>query len=139
MSPFSISAGGIDLSACRAACTHPGAGAFASFEGWVRDVHQGRAVRGLDYQAYAELAEVEGTRIIMDAMKRFDLLGAMAVHRVGTLTIGDLAVYVGVSSGHRDAAFAACRHIIDAIKAEVPIWKREHYVDGDSDWLHPLA
>jgi len=139
MKPFSISACSIDLSACRAICTHPGAGAFACFEGWVRHVHQGRAVRGLDYQAYAELAEVEGTRIVIDAIKRFELLGAIAVHRVGTLSIGDLAVYVGVSSGHRDAAFAACRHIIDSIKADVPIWKREHYVDGDSDWLHPLA
>ena len=59
------------------------------------------------------------------------------MHRVGSLAIGDLAVWVGVSAGHRDAAFAACRYIIDEVKQRVPIWKNEHYVDGESGWLHP--
>jgi molybdopterin synthase catalytic subunit len=62
----------------------------------------------------------------------------VAVHRVGELAVGELAVWVGVSAGHRDAAYAASRWVIDAIKADVPIWKRERYLDGDAAWLHPL-
>lgn len=94
---------------------------------------------GLDYEAYATLAEREGERIIAEAKARFDVIDARCVHRVGTLTIGDLAVWVGVSAAHRGAAFDACRYIIDETKRRVPIWKREHYREGDADWLHPMA
>ena len=68
---------------------------------------------------------------------RFAILDARCVHRVGSLAIGDLAVWVGVIAAHRDAAFAACRFIIDEVKSRVPIWKNEHYADGESGWLHP--
>ncbi|TQU84117.1 molybdopterin-converting factor chain 2, partial [Xanthomonas perforans] len=61
------------------------------------------------------------------------------VHRVGELRIGDMAVWVGVSAAHRGAAFDACRYIIDEVKARVPIWKHEHYLEGDADWLHPQS
>jgi len=105
----------------------------------VRDHHAGRAVDGLDYQAYAALAEIEGGRILAEAMTRFDVVAAGCVHRVGTLAIGDLAVWVGVSAAHRGAAFDACRYIIDEVKQRVPIWKREHYREGDADWLHPMG
>ena len=70
---------------------------------------------------------------------RFDVLAACCAHRVGALAIGDLAVWVGVSAAHRGAAFDACRYIIDEVKQRVPIWKREHYREGDADWLHPVA
>jgi len=113
------------------------AGACVTFEGWVRDHNDGRAVRRLDYQAYAPLAQSEGDRIVSDAVQRFGLTAAMCVHRVGALEIGDLAVWVGTSSPHRDAAFAACRFIIDEVKQHVPIWKNEHYAGGESGWLHP--
>lgn len=136
---FSIHATPLDLEALRRQCQDPRAGGFTSFEGWVRNEHQGRAVTGLDYQAYVALAEIEGNRIVLEATRLFPVVRIVAAHRVGSLAIGDLAVYVGVAAGHRDAAFAACRHVIDAIKATVPIWKREHYADGPSDWLHPLA
>ena len=113
------------------------AGAYASFEGWVRDHNEGRPVRGLHYEAYAALAQAEGQRIVDEAAARFAIAGVHCVHRTGELAIGDLAVWVGVSAGHRDAAFAACRWVIDEVKARVPIWKHERYADGDAGWLHP--
>jgi len=113
------------------------AGAFASFEGWVREVNAGRPVSALTYEAYQALAENEGEAILAEAIQRFAIIEAVAVHRVGRLALGELAVWVGVSAGHRDAAFAACRWTIDAVKSRVPIWKHEHYADGDAGWLHP--
>ena len=91
----------------------------------------------LDYQAFAPLAVSEGEKILAEAGSRFALRAASAVHRTGRLAIGDMAVWVGVSADHRDAAFDACRWIIDEIKTRVPIWKNEHYADGESGWLHP--
>jgi molybdopterin synthase catalytic subunit len=116
---------------------HSGAGACVTFEGWVRDRNGGRAVRRLDYQAYAPLAQTEGERILAEARDKFAIIEAYCVHRVGKLAIGDLAVWVGVSAAHRGAAFDACRYIIDEVKLHVPIWKNEHYADGESGWLHP--
>jgi molybdopterin synthase catalytic subunit len=113
------------------------AGACVTFEGRVRDHNGGRAVLGLAYQAYTALAEAEGERIVAEAMRQFPIVEARCVHRVGALEIGDLAVWVGVSAAHRDAAFAACRHIIDEVKKSVPIWKNEGYASGESGWLHP--
>ena len=103
----------------------------------MRDHNDGRAVVGLRYEAYAELAEREGGAILAEAMARFDILDAACVHRVGDLAIGDLAIWAGASAAHRDAAFAACRWIVDQVKARVPIWKHERYAGGDAGWLHP--
>jgi len=139
MPRFILSAAAVDIAPLRDALIRPEAGAYASFEGWVRDHHAGRAVQGLRYDAYEALAMTEGARVLEEAMRRFDIVDASCVHRTGTLAIGDLAVWVGVSSAHRDAAFAACRYVIDAIKADVPIWKHERYADGDAGWLHPEA
>jgi molybdopterin synthase catalytic subunit len=113
------------------------AGGFCCFEGWVRERHAGRAVLRLDYEAYAALAESEGEAILDEARARFELVDLRCEHRVGTLALGEVAVWVGVSAAHRDAAFAACRYVIDEIKRRVPIWKREHYAEGDSGWIHP--
>jgi molybdopterin synthase catalytic subunit len=124
----------------RAALDSPRAGAFASFEGRVRDHHEGRAVSGLHYQSYAALAEKEGEAILAEACARFAIEDAACVHRTGELAIGELAVWVGVSAAHRDAAFAACRWIIDELKSRVPIWKQERYADdagAPAAWLHP--
>lgn len=112
------------------------AGACVTFEGWVRDHNEGRPVRALDYEAFAELAEAEGARILAEAQERFQVLGVAAVHRVGALQLGDLAVWVGVVAAHRGAAFDACRYVIDEAKARLPIWKKEHYVDGSSEWIN---
>lgn len=125
----------IDVAALRETLMDPGCGGYAAFEGWVRDHHEGRRVRGLEYEAYESLATEEGRRILDEARERFGVKRAACVHRVGTLAIGDLAVWVGVSSPHRDEAFLACRYIIDELKARLPIWKKEHYVEGESAWV----
>ena len=139
MTRFRISASAIDVGALQAALRDPRAGACASFEGWVRDHNDGRPVEGLHYEAYMELAQAEGAAILEEALRRFDLVDAACVHRTGDLAVGELAVWVGASAAHRDAAFAACRWIIDEVKARVPIWKHERYADGQADWLHPQA
>jgi molybdopterin/thiamine biosynthesis adenylyltransferase/molybdopterin synthase catalytic subunit/rhodanese-related sulfurtransferase len=119
-----------------ASLADPAAGGLASFEGWVRDHNDGRAVRSLEYEAYAELAVKEGERIVVEAIARFGVRRARCVHRVGALPLGEMAVWVGVSAPHRAEAFAACRYIIDEVKHRVPIWKKEHYVSGDSGWVN---
>jgi molybdopterin synthase catalytic subunit len=134
---FALHAEPIDALALRAALAHDSAGAVAVFEGVVRNHNQGRSVRGLRYEAYPELALREGERIVDAARRRHPVDAVICVHRIGTLQVGELAVWVGVAAAHRDAAFAACREVIDAVKAQVPIWKHEDYVDGAGEWLHP--
>ncbi|KRG68089.1 molybdenum cofactor biosynthesis protein MoaE [Pseudoxanthomonas dokdonensis] len=137
MKRFALADSAIDSGALRQALLHPQAGGFASFEGWVRNHNDGRQVRGLRYESYVELAEKEGERIMDEAMQRFDILDLRCSHRIGDLAIGDMAVWVGVSAAHRDAAFTGCRWVIDEVKARVPIWKHEGYIEGDAGWLHP--
>ena len=138
MRRFVLSDHPLDAAALQARLADPGAGAWLCFEGRVRDHHQARSVLGLRYEVYRELALREGERILAEAVERFGLCQAFAAHRVGTLEVGELAVWVGVSAGHRDAAYAANRWIIDAIKADVPIWKHERYAEGDAAWQHPI-
>lgn len=137
MKRFRIAGQPFDTAALHARLRDSAAGACSVFEGWVREHNDGRPVRGLRYESYVELAESEGERILEEAVERFSLAEAACVHRVGELAIGDLAVWVGVSAGHRDMSFEACRWVIDEVKRRVPIWKHEHYVDGDAGWLHP--
>lgn len=136
MSTFGFSREPLDPAALAAGLADHAAGGYASFEGWVRNENEGREVRRLDYQAFEELALKEGARIVAEAVERFGVRRACCVHRLGELGLGDVAVWVGVSSGHRAEAFAACRYIIDEVKHRVPIWKKEHYVDGDSGWVN---
>jgi molybdopterin synthase catalytic subunit len=134
---FRLSETPFDTAALRAALLDARVGGYASFEGWVRDHNDGRTVHGLRYETYPVLAQREGEAILDEAMARFDILDVACVHRTGDLAIGELAVWVGVTAAHRDAAFAACRHVIDEVKARVPIWKHERYANGDAGWLHP--
>lgn len=137
MDRFFLSHQPIEPDALRAALGSAHAGAYASFEGWVRDHNEGRAVDGLRYEAHAGLAQAEGARILEEALQKFAIVDARCVHRLGDLGIGDLAVWVGVSAAHRGAAFDACRWIIDSVKERVPIWKHERYAGGEAGWLHP--
>lgn len=136
MSGFSFSRDALTPERYRDSLNDSAAGACASFEGWVRDHSDGRHVHRLDYEAYEALGVKQGERIIAEALKRFEIRHASCVHRLGTLEIGDMAVWVGVSSAHRGDAFAACRFIIDEVKHRVPIWKKEHYAEGDSGWVN---
>ena len=114
----------------------PACGGYVSFEGWVRNENEGQEVLRLEYQAYDALAVTEGERILAEALERFPISHAKCVHRVGGLEIGGMAVWVGVSGGHRDECFRACRYIIDEVKHRVPVWKKEYYVNGDSGWVN---
>ncbi|MCH2062150.1 MAG: molybdenum cofactor biosynthesis protein MoaE [Roseibacillus sp.] len=132
---FRLTTDPIDSGALRAAAGDPHAGAVSVFEGTVRNHHQGRQVVRLEYEAHAAVAEKEGQRIVNDAIERFGLDCAQAIHRTGPLEIGESAVIVTVSSPHRAEAFEACRFIIDEIKHRLPIWKKEFYPDGSSSWV----
>jgi molybdopterin synthase catalytic subunit len=102
----------------------------------VRDYNEGQEVTRLEYEAFQELAVKEGERIIAEALRRYPVKHALCIHRVGALALSDMAVWVGVSSVHRGEAFDACRYIIDEVKHRVPIWKKEHYRNGDSGWVN---
>lgn len=110
-------------------------GGIVTFEGRVRDHHQGRTVTALHYEAYESLALAEGQRILAEARERFAPVRVAAAHRHGTLAPGEAAVVVVAASAHRQEAFAACRWVIDEIKDRLPLWKREHYDDGSSEWV----
>src|SRR5665213_180498 len=133
---FTLFSEPIDPAALVRELRDPVAGACATFEGWVRSRNEGRSVQALDYEAYAPLAEKEGQRILDEAQAKFPILKAICAHRTGELALGDLAVWVGVTAEHRSAAFEACRYVIDQAKARVPIWKREHYAGGLSEWIN---
>jgi len=133
---FSVSTSAIDVAAARQAVADPHCGAFVAFEGWVRNHNEGQAVERLEYEVYRPLAEKEGARIIAEARTRFAISHALCIHREGLLELGDIAVIVCVSAAHRGAAFDACRYIIDAVKTRLPIWKKEHYLNGVSEWVN---
>jgi molybdopterin synthase catalytic subunit len=117
-----------------AAVAHAGAGAIDIFVGAVRDTSEGRAVSRLEYEAYASMAEAEMVRIGEEIEREIEGVRVAVQHRVGALGVGELAVVCAASAPHRGEAFAACRALIDRIKARVPIWKREHGPDG-SAWV----
>ncbi|MBI3886743.1 MAG: ThiF family adenylyltransferase [Opitutae bacterium] len=112
-----------------------GAGGFVAFDGKVRHDHAGRTVVALDYEAFDELVLAEGRALLAEATAQFGLLEARCVHRVGRLAVGDTAVWIGVAAPHRREAFEACEWILDQLKRRVPIWKKEHFADGDSGWI----
>jgi molybdopterin synthase catalytic subunit len=133
---FRFSLTPVDSSSARAQLADPACGAYVAFEGLVRDLNDGRRVRQLEYEAFEPLAISEGEKILQEARDRFAVRQVACVHRTGLLAIGELAVWVGVSAPHRDEAFRACRYVIDEVKHRVPIWKKEHYEDGDSGWVN---
>jgi adenylyltransferase/sulfurtransferase len=136
MNTFTLSSTALDIAKLQQSLRDPAAGGYAAFEGWVRNHNEGQQVTRLEYEAFEVLALKEAERIIDEAVKKFGVLRAMCIHRIGSLEIGDIAVWVGVSSAHRDEAFKACRYIIDEVKHRLPIWKKEHYVNGDSGWVN---
>ncbi len=111
-------------------------GACSSFEGWVRNRNEGKAVSFLEYEIFHELAHAEAERIAREAIEQFDLRAVRICHRKGRLQLGECAVYVGVSAPHRAESFAGCRYIIDAIKHRLPVWKKETYADGAQEWVN---
>ena len=111
------------------------AGGFVTFDGKVRNDHAGRTVVALEYEAFDELVLSEGNQLLTEATAHYGLLEACCIHRVGRLTVGESAVWIGVAAPHRREAFEACEWILDQLKRRVPIWKKEHFADGDSGWI----
>lgn len=114
-------------------------GAAILFIGTVRDTSDGQCVAGIDYSAYEQMAEQELRAIAGEASQRFGTNSIVVEHRVGHLEIGETSVGIAVAHPHRAAAYDASRFIIEQIKVRVPIWKREEYVDGSSQWVDPTA
>ena len=134
-----LSADSIDLGSMRQSLERREAGAVVVFEGTVRDHHAGRSVLRLEYSAHRAVVETAWQDLQSRALADFDVVAIRARHRIGALGIRDCAVWVGVAAAHRVPAFAACQWLIDAIKRELPIWKREHYADGTVEWRHDVV
>lgn len=132
---FRLTERAIDPMALRKELLSLSAGAYCSYEGWVRDHNAGRSVAELHYSGYAALAPSIAECILKEAGQTFDLEDAAVVHRTGPLMAGDIAVWVGVTAHHRGDTFLACRYIIDNVKHRLPIWKKEIYTDGTEAWI----
>ena len=124
----------LSLDEVRAAVADPAAGGIALFAGAVRDTDHDRGVTGLSYSAHPSAAG-ELRRVAEVIAEKYPVIGVAAVHRVGDLAIGDLAVVLAVSCAHRAEAFDACRDLIDILKASVPIWKHQRFDDGTAEWV----
>ena len=132
-----LTTGPIDHHALTEAVRLPGCGAVVTFLGTVRDLTDGRVTVALDYEAYPGMAEKKMAEIEADTRARWQVGDIAMVHRLGHLDVGEVSVAVAVSCPHRAEAFAACRHAIDRLKEMVPIWKKENWADGTSEWVHP--
>jgi molybdopterin synthase catalytic subunit len=110
-------------------------GAQLLFLGVVRDHSQGRAVTRLDYEVYESMAERTLSQIASEASHRFGTDRITVLHRVGELKVGEVSTAIAVAAPHRGEAYEASRYIIEELKQRLPIWKREHFVEGDSDWV----
>ena len=117
----------------------PGCGAVVTFLGTVRDLTGDKVTVALDYEAYAGMAEKKMAEIEADTRRRWPVGDIVLEHRLGHLEVGAISVAVAVSCPHRAQAFEACRHAIDRLKELVPIWKKEHWADGSTEWVHPGA
>ena len=132
---FKLTESTIDPTALRGVMLDLSAGAYCSYEGWVRDHNEGKVVTTLHYSGYPQLAPAIADAILAEAKTKFHLLDASVVHRIGSLSTGDIAVWVGVTAHHRGDTFLACRYIIDNVKHRLPIWKKEVYADGTEAWI----
>ncbi len=128
----------LDLAICNEFVQDDACGGIALFVGTVRNHTKGKEVKRLDFSAYEPMAIKEMHKIATQAIEKFDISKIAIHHAVGNLKIGDVPVIIAVSSAHRDAAFKACKFAIDTLKETVPIWKKEHFEDGEV-WVnsHP--
>jgi molybdopterin synthase catalytic subunit len=120
----------LDLVALAARVAEPGAGAVLSFVGTVRDSKDGRRVVGIEYEAYAPMALRVLDRIAGEMCTQWPVCAAALVHRTGWLDVGEASIAIFVATPHRADGFAALRHAIEAVKRDLPVWKREHFEDG---------
>jgi len=133
---FELTTESIDPQALGARIARPEAGAAVVFEGRVRNHHRGRPVTRLEYEAPDDFALSEGAAIVEETERLYSGAKVLCVHRTGALAVGEIAVWIGVSSPHRHTGFAACRHVIEEIKRRLPVWKKEHHSDGAAEWVN---
>jgi adenylyltransferase/sulfurtransferase len=133
---FELTSTPIDSAALSARLAAPEAGALTVFEGRVRNHHLGQPVTCLEYEAFDDLARIEGEAIVTETERIYPGTKVLCVHRTGRLGIGEAAVWIGVASAHRQAGFAACRHVIEEIKLRLPVWKKEHHPNGAAEWVN---
>jgi molybdopterin synthase catalytic subunit len=117
----------------------PRNGAVLLFLGAVRQVNDGRDVTGIDYAAYEAMAQRELDATVIEASEKFETPDVAVRHRLGELGVEEVSVAIAVGHAHRDAAYAVSRFVIEELKRRVPIWKREHYVDGTREWVDPTG
>lgn len=129
-----ISSDPLSVDAVLEAVRDPRVGGVAVFVGLVRNHDEGRPVTALDYTAHPSAAERLST-CLAEVAARHEVVAVAADHRIGALTVGDLAVVVAAGAAHRAEAFACCRDLIDQLKADVPIWKEQSFTDGAVDWV----
>lgn len=127
----------IDFGALTESVRSPDAGAVVLFLGTVREMTQGRRTVALDYDAYAGMAEAKMAELLTEAARLWPVVSAAIVHRLGRLELGEVSVAVAVSTPHRHQAFEAGKYLIDRLKDVVPIWKKENWEDGSTEWVHP--
>lgn len=132
-----LTEGRIDVSEVIDAVRCPAAGAVVCFLGTVRETSDGRRTSSLEYECYAEMAKQKLVELETQARRRWPLGDCTIVHRLGHLPVGQTSVAIAASAAHRRAAFEAAQWLIDRIKEVVPIWKKENYADGTSEWVHP--
>lgn len=127
----------IDSAAVLAQVSSPHAGAVVLFVGTTRQFTHGRETASLDYECYPEMAQRKLVELEAEARRRWSIVECVIVHRVGHLELGEASVAVAVSTPHRRDAFEAGQWLIDTLKEVVPIWKKENWADGSTDWVHP--
>jgi molybdopterin synthase catalytic subunit len=132
---FELSDQPLDVAALRQSLPQPAAGALVVFEGWVRQDNEGQPVTSLTYEAAEALCRAEAEKIFAEVRAKYGVLDVRVAHRVGRLQVGDVAVWIGVTAAHRDAAFAGCRYVIDELKQRLPIWKKEFYAGANPRWI----
>lgn len=115
----------------------PRAGAIALFLGVTREFTNGRETASLEYDSYVDMAEKRLAELEAEARKRWGIIGCCIVHRLGKLELEDISVAIVVSSAHRNDSLEAARWLIDTLKQVVPIWKKENWADGTTEWVHP--
>jgi molybdopterin synthase catalytic subunit len=127
----------IDPGALIQAVCDPQAGAVVLFLGTTRELTDGRKTITLDYEAYGAMAERKLAELELEARRRWPIVECRIVHRLGRVPLAEASVAIVVSTPHRADAFAAGQWLIDSLKRDVPIWKREQWADGTSEWIHP--
>jgi molybdopterin synthase catalytic subunit len=127
----------IDTGALLTRVSSNAAGAVVLFVGTTREFTAGRRTASLDYECFPEMAQQKLAELEAEARRQWPLVECAVVHRLGQVGLGEASVAVAVSAAHRDAAFAAGKWLIDTLKVVVPIWKKENWADGTTEWVHP--